>query len=492
MVEGLNINRLVRVSVNLSPLAASRRGFGVLLVAGDSNVIDPVERLRSYADIESVAQDFGTTAPEYYAAQLYFGQSPKPTRMMIGRWVRTATSGILKGGILTATEQLLANWTSITNGALTITIDGGTVQVITGLDFSAQTNLNGVAAVIDAALAGASVVWNGQRFVVSSSTTGPTSSVGYAAAALTGTDIGVLAKLNSTTALAPIPGFAVETAVDAVSIFADMSGGWYGLLFSASTMPDSNSTQAVAEFIEAANLSRIFGVTETDTRVLDSSYTADYASVFKGLGLKRTFVTYSQNPRAAASIFGRAFSVNFAANKSTITIMYKQEPGVVPELLTNTQADTLKTKRCNVFVRYQNDTAIVQYGVMSGPAYIDEIHGLDWLSDAIQNAAYNLLYQSQTKIPQTDAGQNEILNTIAGVCQEGINNGLIAPGQWNADGFGQLQRGQYLTDGFYIYSPPIALQNQATREQRIAPPIQVAAKLAGAVHEIDVIVNVNR
>ena len=84
------------------------------------------------------------------------------------------------------------------------------------------------------------------------------------------------------------------------------------------------------------------------------------------------------------------------------------------------------------------------------------------------------------------------MNTCAAVCQEAVNNGLVAEGQWNADGFGQLERGDFLPEGFYIYSPPMATQDQSTREQRIAPPIQIALKLAGAIHEIDAIVDVNR
>jgi hypothetical protein len=267
---------------------------------------------------------------------------------------------------------------------------------------------------------------------------------------------------------------------------------WYGLTFAASTMPTDDQAVDVAAFIQGASITRIFGFTETDTRVLDAAWTTDMASRLKALNYTRSFVTYSANKYAVASMFGRAFSVNFSANRSTITLMYKQEPGVVAELLTETQAQTLKAKRCNVFVQYQNDTAIIQYGVMSGQAYFDEIHGLDWFTDALQTALYNLLYQSKTKIPQTDAGQNQLVNTASNVCAEAINNGLVAPGQWNADGFGQLERGQFLTEGFYIYTQPMALQDQSIREQRIAPPIQIALKLAGAIHEIDAIVDVNR
>ena len=491
MTQGLNVGRLVRVAVNLAPLAAARRGFGTLLIAGDSNVINGVDRFRTYTDLESVAGDFGTSAPEYLAAALYFGQSPRPNQLMIGRWLRTATAGLIQGGILTTAEQAMANWTAITAGSFKIDIDGVT-KTLSALNFSAETNLNGVAGIINAALTGGTIAWDGSRFILTSSTTGASSEVGYASATGSGTDISALLKLTAATALVPVPGFAAETPVECVTELANMSGMWYGLSFAASTMPTDDQIVDVAAFIEGASISRLFGVTETDTRVLDSAWTTDLASRLKALSYKRSCVQFSANPYAVCSLFGRAFSVNFSANRSTITLMYKQEPGIVAENLTETQAQTLKAKRCNVFVKYMNDTAIIQYGVMSGQAYFDEIHGLDWFSDALQTAEYNLLYQSKTKIPQTDAGQNQLVNTAAGVCQEAINNGLIAPGQWNADGFGQLSRGDYLSEGFYIYTQPMAAQDQSIREQRIAPPIQIALKLAGAIHEIDCIVDVNR
>jgi hypothetical protein len=491
MPDGLNINRLVRVSVNLSPIAAARRGFGVLMVVGDSNVINPVELSRTYLSLDEVANDFGVLAPEYLAAQLYFGQSPRPDVLMIGRWVRTETSGLIEGGILTPAEQDMNVWTPILDGTFSIPVDG-VPQDVLGLDFSLETNLNGVASVINNVLIGATCAWDGSRFTITSQTTGVTSSMGFATTQGTGTDISSLLKLTSTTALTPVPGFDAESPLEAVVKLAEQSSLWYGLTFAASTMPDTTELVNVAGFIESTPVSRIFGVTETNTLVLDAQYTADLASVMKDLEYKRTTVQYSDNPYAVSSLMGRAFSVNFNANKSTITLMYKQEPGVVAQTITETQANTLKEKRCNVFVNYINDTAIIQYGVMSGPAYFDEIHGLDWFTDSLQNAEYNLLYTSKTKVPQTDAGQNQLVSTASSVCNEAVNNGLIAPGQWNAAGFGQLETGDYLQTGYYIFTPPVASQPQAIREQRIAPPLQIALKLAGAIHEIDCIVDVNR
>jgi hypothetical protein len=486
----LSVSRLVRVVVNLSPLAAARRSFGVLLIAGDSAVINGLERLRTYLTIEGVALDFGTNSPEYKAAALYFGQTPKPRTLMIGRWLRTATSAENLGGILTPTEQLIATWQAITNGGLNILIDG-VAKTLTALDFSGAANLNAVATIIDTALTGGSVTWNGSNFVVTSDTTGVSSTVAFATGGA-GTDLSPLMKLTEATSQGLVPGYAAETPVECAAALANLSAAWYGLMFQASTQPTDDQNIAVAGFIEALTLKRIFGVTIVNTNVLSAVVTNDLASRLKDGGYKQSFCQYSSNAFAIASFFGRAFSVNFAANRSTITMMYKQEPGVTGEELTENQASVLKDKRCNVFVNYVNDTIIIQYGVMSGPAYFDEIHGLDWFQDAVQNACYNVLYQSKTKIPQTDAGVNQLTNAIAGVCEEAVNNGLVAPGQWNADGFGELEFGQYLKTGYYIYAQPIALQSQADRETRVAPPIQTAIKLAGAIQELDVIVDVNR
>jgi hypothetical protein len=486
----LSVSRLVRVVVNLSPLAAARRSFGVLMIAGDSSVISGLERLRTYLTIEGVALDFGTSAPEYKAAALYFGQSPKPAQLMIGRWLRTATAAANDGGILSPSEQLLSNFTAITNGGFHISIDG-VAKVLAGLDFSAETNLNGVASVINAALTGGVVTWTGSQFIVTSSTTGAASTVGYATAGA-GTDISSILKLTASTSIAIIPGYDAETPVACAAALANKSALWYGLMFAASTMPTDSESLAVSDLVEPLSIARIYGVTITNTSVLSSLVTNDLASLMKAAGYKKSFCQYSQNAYAIASMFGRAFSVNFAANRSTITLMYKQEPGVTGEILDENQASVLKAKRCNVFVSYVNDTIIIQYGVMSGSAYFDEIHGLDWFQDAVQNACYNVLYQSTTKVPQTDAGVNQLTNAIGGVCDQSVTNGLVAPGIWNADGFGELQPGQYLKTGYYIYAQPVALQSQADRETRVAPPIQVAIKLAGAIQELDVIVNVNR
>lgn len=491
MSQGLPVSRVVNVTIDMSPRAASSRNFGSLLIIGDSSVIDPLERIRAYASIEEVANDFGTDSPEYQAAVLYYQQSPKPIDLFIGRWVSESSSGLLRGSILSEEEAKITNFTSITDGAMKIAVNGKNVN-ITGVDFSKETNLNGVAERITEKLSTATVTWNNtdSRFVVMSNTAGKNSLVGFALPPETGTDLSSLTKLSQESGATAVAGMEGESAADAVAILSDMSSAWYGLIITANLALDD--VQAIADFIGASKTSRIFGYTTQDMTVLDSTKDDDIASILKEKKYTRVFTQFSSTSAyAAASAFGRAFTVNFGGNNTTITLKFKQEPGIQPELLRTSQADTLAAKNCNVFVRYDNETAIIQEGVMANGDFFDERHGLDWLQNFVQNNLYNLLYTTH-KVTQTDPGGTRLLANVEQSMAQAVTNGLIAPGVWNGGDIGQLSSGDTLTKGYYAYIQPMSEQAQADREKRKAPPIQVACKLAGAIHFADVLITVVR
>lgn len=604
MAQGLAVSDVVKVDITLSPIAAPTRNFGAGMLIGATDVIDVGERIRQYANLSGVAQDFQTTDPEYKGAVKHFSQVPQPSILYIGRWARTATHATLRGGVLTTAEQALANFTAVTSGAFYFVLDG-VPRTVSGLNFSAQTNLNGVASIIQTAVAAlvanSTVVWDAtnNRFVIKSGTSGATSSISFlsdptafgsitidptnaanndavtiagttvtlvtgtpnanqvkigadaaaTAAALqaylatstdanllncsylvNGTVVYVIAKASgaggnsitltktgtkvtvsgatltggsgnsvasllkgmSSQASLPANGIAPETLSQAVSALISASGDWYsGELVEEGV--DSSSIINAAGLIEAQQKKRIFGVTVTDTTAIDPTNTTNLGYLLKANNLGRTFQQYSQyEPQAIASFFGRASTVNFNGSKTTITMKFKQEPGVRAETITETQAAALKANNLNVFVNYDNSTAIIQEGVMADGTFFDERHGLDWLENDVQTAVWNLLYTSLTKIPQTDEGNHLIVTTVEARLAQAVENGLVAPGQWNAAGFGQLKQGDYLPKGYYVYAPPIASQSQADREARKSVPIQVAVKLAGAVHFVDVLISVNR
>jgi hypothetical protein len=488
---GLSVSDVVGVSVSLSPTPAQLRSFGSALILGDSDVIDTQTRYRTYTGITGIGADFGTNSPEYAAALEFFGQTPQPSVCYVGRWARTATHGTYVGATLGSAAQVISNFNAITNGGVNITVDG-TLHALAAISLVGVSNLNAVASALQTALAGAAtVVWdsNNNRFVVKSTTNGSGSSVS-AAQVGTGTDLSVIMGLNSSVLGGySVNGIAAETPLAAAQTLAALTNAWYGLTFSASVQPADADYQAVSAFIQASSPARVFAVTTQEANVLTTGVNTDIASV---LTANRTFVQYSSSsPVAAAAALGLAFSTNFNGANTLYTLMFKQESGVLPETLTEAQSTELQAAYGNVFVNYNNGVAILQNGTMSDGTFFDVIHGTDWLQNAIQTAIFNLLLTSR-KIPQTDAGVNQIVSVVTNVLDQAVTNGLLAPGTWTAAPFGAIVTGQYLTAGYYVYAPPIATQSQAARAARQAPVLTIAAKLAGAIQSANVIVNVNQ
>lgn len=380
MAQGLPVSNVVNVDVIMSPTAATGRNFGALLILGTSTVIPTSERIREYTALEDIGSDFGTDAPEYEAAEVFFSQSPTPSLVYLGRWAKE----------------------------------------------------------------------------LSSDETGET-----------------------------------ESLSDAINAVLDYTN-WYGIALAPDEDLSVDDTLSVAKQIEASSLSRIFAVTTSDGGTLESNNDSCLAAQAKAAELSRTFVQYSTSSKyAAISAFGRAFTVNFTGENTTITLKFKTEPGVTYEQLTSSQAAAVDDKNANVYVYYANDTAILQQGVMSNGDFFDERHGLDWLQDYVQTNLFNLLY-SNTKIPQTEAGITRLMANVEASMDQSVTNGLVAAGVWTGQDLGELSNGDTLTKGYYVYAQPLADQAQSDREARKAPLIQVAAKLAGAVHYADVQINVVR
>jgi len=492
--QGLSVSDVVGVDVFLTPTAAQQRNFGSLLVLGDSSVIDVEERLRLYTDLDAIGADFGESAPEYEAADVFFEQNPQPAQIYIGRWAATATSATLRGGILSAAQQSLTNFTGISNGSLQITI-GGTTYQLTSLNFTGATNLNGVAATLQGALSTAATVeWdaNNGNFWIFSTNLGALATIGFASPQGSGQDVSALLALTSATAQYVVQGISPETIETGVNTLLDLSNLWYGLQIASTAEVADADAVTVGEIIEGQTISHIMGITTAETGVLSTESNSDLASLLNAVRLKRVFCQYSsETPFASASALGRAFTVNFEGSNTTITLDFQQEPGVNVEFLTETQNAALLAKKANVFVEYDNNTAILQPGVMSDGTFFDIVHGTDWLQNALQTALWNLFYTAGTKIPQTDAGVGREIATCTVVMEQSVANGLVAPGVWNGPAVGALVPGQTLTKGYYIYAPPIATQTQADRAARKSPVLQIAMKLAGAIQDVDVIVNVN-
>lgn len=599
MTISLPISRLINTSIVLSPALAQQANFNSCMIMGTSSIIDVTARMRAYGSLPAIAADFGSEAEEYLAAVRWFGQSPQPTSLIIGRWAKTDTNGQLIGGQVSSANQSMVVWNAIVNGAAEVMIDGVPIS-LQGLNFGAAANMNGVAGVLQTALsaasAGTTVTWDAVnlRFVVTSGTTGAQSSVSFfspprasgnitfaaqpaanATVTLNGTVVtfvagapaafqvqigaSLQATLNALSAFAnasadagisqatytnsstklfvvskvtgaggnaftlaasvavvsgatltggagvdvatpanliagagayTAAGMVAETALQAVQVMDNLfSNLWYGLVIPSAAVADHVAVQA---HINADTNAHFYGATSQDPSEGVPGQTVSLGYQLKQQGANKGMWQYSSTDAyAVVSALARILTTNWNGSNTAISLMYKQEPGVVPEQLTVTQANAIEANNGNVFASYNNGTAILEPGICPSGQYVDTIIGVDWLASFIQTNLFNVLFGSTSKIPQTDAGNAILAASIESSCAQAVANGLLGPGIWDASGFGQLVTGQMLSKGYYVYAPPIALQDPADRAARKSVAFQVAAKLAGAINTASVVINVN-
>ena len=287
------------------------------------------------------------------------------------------------------------------------------------------------------------------------------------------------------------PSEVVESLSDALNrVKAQIYfGGWM-----------TNKKAEAEEVIAAAQLNE----TLESIYLLGSGDSADFTAEtglfdkVSKLSLSRTKLLYYgdstenlDNMRGFVSAYaGRGFSVNFAAQNSTITMNLKDLVGVSPDS-TVTEAIYQNAEQLGVdmYVAYNGLPKIVSNG---NPLYFDDIYNRLWFELTMRVELFNALATTSTKIPQTETGMNNLKSAARAVCQRGVYNGFMAPGTWNGtDTFGdQDDFYRNIEDfGFYVYSAPVSQQSQSERETRVAPVVQVACKQAGAIHKMNLIIN---
>ncbi len=185
-------------------------------------------------------------------------------------------------------------------------------------------------------------------------------------------------------------------------------------------------------------------------------------------------------------------SVNYAGSNTCLTMNLKSLSGISPDP-NITQTVYNNAKICGADV-YPSIAGVAKCQSFGANDFSDNQTNLQAFAAALRVAYFNVLAQTDTKIPQTENGMNLIKGAIQAVCQQFVSNGFLAPGVWTSPTtFGnQVSLLQNVAQfGYYIYSQPISQQSPANRSARIAPPIQIAAKYAGAEQTGSVIVYVN-
>lgn len=282
---------------------------------------------------------------------------------------------------------------------------------------------------------------------------------------------------------------ATETITTSLDAIQDVNSNWYGFLFTKEvrdlisvTVPGPDTAVEEAATWAQARV-KIFGNISNDDDAKDPGVATDIGSLLNLAGYTRTFTDFDDDvdQYPAASGFGRAFTVNFSQTDSTITLKFKQFPGITPVTLKSSEKIALDAKRINAYTLFGNaaDTvALYAESFMAADLFFDEVHNIDFLADAIQNQVFGYLFTRTTKVPLTDKGGAQLEQQVITVLDEAVNNGMIAAGT--------TSEGIFLPNGYITQVQPVADIPDANKQARVGPNITFTALLAGAVHSIQI------
>jgi len=495
-----SLNNVVTATLLPEGVSLARDNMNVVAVmTSQLGKLSTANRYEAYSQIESVATDFGTSSDVYQHATAFFGTTPNAVNagglFIVGYWRGAdedtdATTGVLKGAQVNEVD-LVGELQKISDGSFDITVDGGTAQNITGLDFRTVIEASDIVTLLNAEITGATVSYSNLAFVVTSDTTGASSEVSFASVGASGTYVGELLNLASGTGAVSTDGVASgtlddETKVDAVTALKSLVN-FKGFVFV--DKPLNAEAKLLAQWCQANGVLS-YDVFNQSTNLEIATTNPVWDIKLSGLSNYRCLFSKAGNRRLATAYMARAHTVNFNAENSALTMNLKELP-VSAEDYTQTEITKAKNVGLDIYTTFKRVPKILVSGAND---FVDNRYNLIAYIDAVQTDTFNLLGTTATKIPQTRRGVNQIVDSLEKTTRGFVRAGVFGAGEWSSpDTFGDLDtfKRNIREFGYYVLAGSLADQPQSERAQRRSPAMQVAVKNAGAIHKVDVIINFN-
>jgi hypothetical protein len=486
----LNIANVINITLTQTPagLAAPSVNSIALFTTETPNNVDTY---RTYLTAQDVITDYGTNSTTAKMASSIFAQSPNilsgdgrlniiPLQAAV-----SATAGKITTPDLSSN---LSAFLPITDGYVKITLNGTAIN-LTGLNFAGATTLADIAAVFQKKLQDVVVSNVGNTLVFTSKKVGSTSSIALATiSGGSGTDLSGTGFLKASTSVAVAGTNASGETIDAAITRTYQQVQYVGIITNLE-MEDA-VLSSLATSMQARDMIFVHHIVSTED-------IAGIATTIKSASNSHTrlfLYTNSNANLAKCSYVGRMFSVDFTGSNTTITPNLKVLKTTTPDPSINqTIKDNCSPAGVDCYISMQGVPCVV---ASKGNDYFDNVYNSLWFKFALQVAGFNYLYQTSSKVPQTESGMDGLKAAYRKVALQATINGMIGKGlAWNGvDTFGDpADFNRNISDyGFFIYSLPISQQSQVDREARKAPLIQMAVKLAGAIHKSDVLVIVQQ
>lgn len=241
----------------------------------------------------------------------------------------------------------------------------------------------------------------------------------------------------------------------------------------------------ITEFKDAADVTDAIAWTEANEKVFAFEYDNYSACPIKNFSYYRSFGMYSgdaegyesntqpaENQYAALAWMAKCFGYN----PGTETWYLKELSTIVPSALSTDQKKKLGEDHINTFLRYAGCNCTIGGFMLSGE-WIDVIRFRDWLKAEMQSRVFNAL-KTNRKVPFTDNGIGLIEGAMEGTLKDGQDIGGIALTEYDTD--------DNEITGFHVFVPKASDLTEAERKSRKLSGCRYTARLAGAIHIVEI------
>lgn len=435
----LPLQNIFNVQIDRTTTGIDQVGFGTVLILGTNATHS--DRVRPYSNLDEVAEDFLTSDEEYLAAAAIFSQNPKVTQIKIGKEAAKVAQVLT----LTFSADL------ITGNTVNLKINGVSIAAVPFNTSHNQTMTDLATAIQASSLIATASVSASRVITITAQNAGQPITISNVA--VTGGASQATGTVATTT--------ASHGVQDDLAEITDIDPDWYGLILVDRTQLH---VELAAQYIEAQE--KIFFTASDDANILVSTNTTNLAYVLNAAGYNRTAVWYTTNPNdfIDAAAFGEAFPFN----PGTRTYKFKTLDTISAEDITTSQRNALKGFKANVYEE-SGGRNITAEGTMASGEFIDVIIGIDWTTARIrENLA--LLFFTAGKVPFTDEGISLVYNQIQEILEQAERLKIIA------------------NDPKYTIVVPKASEvSSQDRAARTLTGVKFKARLAGAIHFVDVL-----
>lgn len=392
----------------------------------NTNIIDPsaVYPNYEYANAAAVGEHYGLSSDEYKFATVYFngyeGASARPQSLFITKLNPADVAARLIGG--SVASLTIAQLQAI-SGTLSVTIDG--VVASGSIDLATANSFSDAAALIATALT-ATVTYNSQikAFIITSATTGATSTISYA----TGTAADALFLTEAQGAL--VDNDTVADTIDTVMArMTSYSANWATISYIGSVFAD-DMLKGLAAWVTAQN-GRYWLVTyNLDPLALVPNSTVAFGAWLKETEQNGTTPIYGELVHAALAC-GYAASINFEETNGRTTMAFRSQAGIAATVTDEQTATTLEGNGYSYYGAWAtaNDRFVMfGNGAVSGDfKWVDNYLFQVFLNSQFQLAFMNMLVNFKS-IPYNADGQAIYRASAQDPIDQGVNFGGIRTG----------------------------------------------------------------